>query len=261
MDENVYYDNYMDSNNDEDYDPFTEDERYKKYFAFKKILKFTLKTLVYVSVFGVVAALLFRIYSIQEPDAATDFIWNESGIAAYNQNPNLKVYSQKMVDYVWTDPSTGESKNIERDSFNGGKEIGDQTMQISHLSYIPQTGQVQITFRWNQNAEKALLSDFEINELPKGEIFRFTLEDEKGNMYGDVSYVASSRYIYEYRRLVFDDVDIKSANELYLNIYFSGKPSLEPYEQMIIYDVYIESFEVEIEAPNGTTKGLVKTGK
>ncbi len=261
MDENVYYDNYMDDNDAEQYDPFEDDPRYKRYYKIKKIVKFTLKTLVYVSVFGVVAALLFRIYTIQEPDIAKQFVWNEKGIAAYNEYKDFTVYSQKMLSYMWTDPETGESKEIERDSFNGGKEIGDQTMCVSNIHFVKRAGQIQVTFRWNQNAEKKLLTDFEIDSLPEGELFRFTLSDEKGNLYGDVSYLSDSRYVYEYRRLVFDDIDFKTVKELYLNIYFSGKPSLEPYEQLIVYDSYIETFEIETEAPKGVTKGLVKTGK
>lgn len=261
MDENVYYDNYMDDNDSEQYDPFEDDPRYKRYYKIKKIAKFTAKTFVYVLVFGVVAALIFRVYTIQEPDMATEFVWTEEGMAAYDKYEDFTVYSQKMLSYMWTDPDTGESKEIERDSFNGGEEIGDQTMCVSNIHFVKRAGQLQVTFRWNQNAEEKLLSDFELKSLPSGELFRFTLVDEKGNMYGDVSYLSGSRYIYEYRRLVFDDIDFSAVKELYLNIYFSGKPSLEPYEQLIVYDSYIEPFEIETEAPKGVTKGLVKTGK
>ena len=261
MDENVYYDNYMDSNDAEQYDPFEEDPRYKRYYKIKRIVKFATKTLVYVLVFGVVAALIFRVYTIQEPDMASQFIWNEKGIEAYNKYKDFTVFGQKMQSYMWTDPDTGESKEIERDSFNGGEEIGDQTMSISNIRFVKRLGQLQVTFRWNQNAEKNLLSDFNIDTLPSGELFRFTLTDEKGNMYGDVSYTSGSRYIYEYRRLVFDGIDFTTVNELYLNVYFSGHPSLTSYEELIVYDRYIESYEIEVEAPKGVTKGLVNTGK
>jgi hypothetical protein len=163
-----------------------------------------------------------------------------------------------MVDYLWQDPDTGESKTIYRDSFNGGDEIGDQTMCITNMYYIPASSQVQVTFRYNQNAEEDLLDYYELDALPEGELFYYVLTDEKGNAYGEVSYITGSRYVYTYRRLLFDNVNIDKATELYLNIYYTGKPSAAPYEQMIIYDKYIESFEIEIEKPKGVT-GALKT--
>ena len=257
MDENIYYDNYMDDNDAGQYDPFEEDPRYRRYYQIKKIVKFTLKTFVTVAVLGVVAAFLFRIYTINEPDMAKQFLWNETGLAAYTEKgSDFRVYSQKMIDYTWTDPDTGEDRLIERDSFNGGEEIGDQTMCITNMYYIPASGQVQVTFRWNRNAEKDLLERYNLDALPAGELFYYVLTDERGNAYGEVSYITGSRYVYTYRRLLFDNVDISKATELYLNIYYAGAPTTTPYEQMIIYDKYIESFEIEIEKPKGVTNNL-----
>ena len=131
-------------------------------------------------------------------------------------------------------------------------------MCITNMYYIPASSQVQVTFRYNQNAEEDLLDYYELDALPEGELFYYVLTDEKGNAYGEVSYITGSRYVYTYRRLLFDNVNIDKATELYLNIYYTGKPSAAPYEQMIIYDKYIESFEIEIEKPKGVT-GALKT--
>ncbi len=256
MDENIYYDNYMDDNDSGEYDPFEEDPRYKRYYQIKRIVKFTLKTLVAVSVLAVIGILLYRIYTIRDPDMASQHLWNEKGIAAYKNDEEFKVYSQKMVSYMWKDPDTGEVREIERDVFNGGKEIGDQTMRISDMYYNFATKQVQVTLRWNQNAEKDILAHYKLTELPAGELFYYVLTDEKGNAYGEVSYIKGSRYVYTYRRLLFDNVDIEKANELYLNIYYTGKPEAAPYEEMIIYDAAIDLFEVEVKKPNGVTGGL-----
>ncbi|MBE6639364.1 MAG: hypothetical protein E7616_07950 [Ruminococcaceae bacterium] len=257
MDENIYYDNYMDDNDSKDYDPFEEDPRYKRYYQVKKIVKFTLKTVIIMSVLAVIGALLFRIYTIQEPDMATEYVWNQTTLDAYNKKgENFTVMGQKMSTYIWTDPDTGESKTIERDSFNGGKEIGDETMRISNMYYTEAAKQVQVTFRWNQNAEKDLLDYYKLTELPSGELFYYVLTDEKGNAYGEVSYTKGSRYVYTYRRLLFENVDITKVNELYLNIYYTGQPEAAPFEQMIIYDVGIEPFEVTVEKPQKVTKGL-----
>ena len=256
MDENIYYDNYMDDNDSQQYDPFEEDPRYKRYYQIKKIVKFTLKTVVAVSVIAVIATLLFRIYTIQDPDMASMHLWNQNGIKAYKTGEEFTVYSQKLTSYSWKDPDTGEVNTIERDTFNGGDEIGDQTMRVSDMYYNFDAKQVQVTFRWNQNAEKDLMEYYKLTALPEGELFYYVLTDEKGNAYGDVSYITGSRYVYTYRRLLFDNVDLKNANELYLCIYYTGKPEAAPYEEMIVYDKQIELFEVKVEKPNGTTKGL-----
>jgi len=109
MDENIYYDNYMDDNDSKDYDPFEEDPRYKRYYQVKKIVKFTLKTVIIMSVLAVIGALLFRIYTIQEPDMATEYVWNQTTLDAYNKKgENFTVMGQKMSTYIWTDPDTGE---------------------------------------------------------------------------------------------------------------------------------------------------------
>lgn len=253
MDESIYYDNYMDDNDSGNYDPFEDDPRYKLYYKIKKILRITVKSLIGMGIFAVLAILLFRIYSIQEPDMASKHLWNQKGIDAYNKSVDFKVYEQKMSGYIWTDPETGSTKPIERDSFNE-----DETMRVTNIRYCPEAGQLQVTLRWNQNAEEDVLDSYDQEALPKGEIFYFFLTDDKGNTYGDVSYIKGSKYVYTFRRLLFDGIDFSNVNELYLNIYYAGYPSAEPYEQMIVYDKYIESTEINVKKPSAVTKGLTE---
>ena len=165
--------------------------------------------------------LLFRIYTIRDPKMESEYLWNEKTLQAYHESgDDFKVMSQKMSTYMWQDPDTGENKTIERDTFNGGKEIGDETMRISSMYYTEAAGQVQVTLRWNQNAKKDVMEKYKLSELPSGELFYFVLTDEKGNAYGEVSYTTGSRYVYTYRRLLFENVDISKVNELYLNMRF-----------------------------------------
>jgi hypothetical protein len=131
-------------------------------------------------------------------------------------------------------------------------------MRVTNIRYAPEAGQFQVTLRWNQNAEEDVLDSYDQEALPKGEIFYFFLTDDKGNTYGDVSYIKGSRYIYTFRRLLFDGIDFSKINELYLNIYYTGYPSAEPYEQMIVYDKYIESAEINVKKPSAVTKGLTE---
>ena len=252
MDESIYYDNYMDDNDSGNYDPFEDDPRYKLYYKIKKILRITVKSLIGMGIFAVLAILLFRIYSIQEPDMASKHLWNQKGIDAYHKSEDFKVYGQKISSYLWTDPNDPNvTKTIERDSFNE-----DETMRVTNIRYAPEAGQLQVTLRWNQNAEEDVLDSYDQEALPKGEIFYFFLTDDKGNTYGEVSYIKGSKYVYTFRRLLFDGIDFSKVNELYLNIYYAGYPSAEPYEQMIVYDTYIESFEVDVSAPKSVTKNL-----
>ena len=266
MDESIYYDNYMDDNDSGNYDPFEEDPRYRRYYKIKKIVKIAFKSLVALTIFAVIATLLFRIYTIQEPDMASEFLWNQKGIDAYHANTDFKVYGQKMSSYMWKDPETGANKNIERDSFNEA-----ETMRVTNIYYSPDAGQLQVTLRWNQNAQKDVLQYYREEALPQGETFYFFLTDDKGNTYGEASYIKGSRYVYTFRRLLFDGIkfsdpndpnDLSGVNELYLNIYYTGKPSTQPFEQMIVYDNNIESFEVNAPKPSSVTKSLtVQPGK
>ena len=254
MDESIYYDNYMDDNDSGNYDPFEDDPRYKRYYKIKKIVKIILKSIGGMCIFSVLAILLFRVYSIQEPDIASKYLWNQKGIDAYNASDEFKVYGQKISSYIWTDPNDPSvSKTIERDSFNE-----DETMRVTNIRYTPEASQLQVTLRWNQNAEEDVLDTYDQEALPKGEIFYFLLTDDKGNTYGEVSFTKGSRYVYTFRRLLFDGIDFSKVNELYLNIYYAGYPTTEPYEQMIVYDKYIESFEVEVSAPKSATGNLTK---
>ena len=258
MDENIYYDNYMDDNDSENYDPFEDDPRYKRYYKVKKILGYTIKTFIGVVMFAVIATLFFRVYTIQEPKEASSFVFTEESLKQY-QKSKFKVYSQKMVSYLQTDPTTGEQIEVVRDTFNGSDdEIASETMCVTNMHYVPELKQVQVTFRWNQNAEEKLLKDYNLEMLPNTELFRFVLSDEKDNVYSDLSYVASDRYVYEYRRLVFENVDVKSVKELYLNIYFVGAASSVPYEKLMVYDYNIKTFTVEVETPKEATKGVIK---
>ena len=269
MDESIYYDNYMDDNDSGNYDPFEDDPRYKRYYQIKKIVKIVLKSAVAMGIFAVLATLFFRIYTIQEPDMASKYLWNETGINAYKSSMEFRAYGQKMSSYMWTDPETGAHKQIERDSFNKA-----ETMRVTNIYYSPDSGQLQVTLRWNQNAEEDLLELYNQEALPHGEIFYFFLTDDKGNTYGDVCFTKGSRYVYSFRRLLFDGIkfsdptdptDLSGVNELYLNIYYAGKPSTQPFEQMIVYDRYIESFDVNVSKPKSVTKGLTEqpgnTGK
>ena len=254
MDENIYYDNYMDDNDSGNYDPFEDDPRYKRYYQIKKIVKIVFKSVVAMGIFAVIATLLFRVYTIQEPDMASTYLWNQTGIDAYNASGEFKVYGQKMSSYMIANPENPEVKQqIERDSFNKA-----ETMRVTNIRYAPEAGQLQVTLRWNQNAEEDVLDTYDQEALPKGEIFYFLLTDDKGNTYGEVSFTKGSRYVYTFRRLLFDGIDFSKVNELYLNIYYAGYPSTEPYEQMIVYDKYIESFEVDVSAPKSVTKNMTK---
>jgi len=227
MSEYANYDDVYEDEETDDYDRLYGDP---KKLTVGKIIKRIFKygfRIIAIAVFGI---MFWRIISSGDTKLAKSFIWNESAISAYNSDPSaFKVYDCSISDNITDD----------------GK------FSLSNSFYVPSTGQFQFTVRYNNSTVKKLLNEYDLKEEPTGEIFVFTLTDNLGNTYTDYDFVIDEKNLYNYRRIIFDGIDL-SANKitqdkdgkevkltfssLTLNIYYIDDVVLsEPYGSLLVY--------------------------
>lgn len=251
MSEYANYDDFHDEEYDNEYDSV----RGKKN-TFGKILKKTVIFCLEFLAILVFAVLIWRVFSTNDPKTVTKFLWNEAGIEAYNKTP-------------------GEFLAYEYDHNNN--LTPDGKFAASSVYFVPLTGQFQITLRYNDSTVKYLIEElmnehglskegvaeeFGITENTEKELFVFTLTDNLGNTYTDYEYISDTRYMYNYRRLIFDGIDMSAARNvekngeivtekfeyLVLNVYFIDDVLLsKPYGTMPVYDNAFEHVPVDLD--------------
>jgi len=195
-----------------EYDYYPEEEAAKKGFSFGKLLKFIgigLVIFVYLLVF-------FRIFINTDTKKSKKFIWDERAIEAYNQDPDsFEVLTQKLDGYVVTDGEGGyKAVSYSLMSRNGYFTVGS-------FVYVKTTSQVQLTLRYSNSALKALAECYSLETLPEksDEVFCFALYDGE-RYYTEYSYTTDARFTYNYRRLLFEGIDLEALNTLSLCIYY-----------------------------------------
>lgn len=234
MSEYQNYDDYNDPDEQNDYDALNG-----KKITVGKIIKKTLLYTLRLASFFVIAILLWRIFSGEAPKNMQELLLTDSTVQSLNNSSTpFDVYYYQHKD------------NLTKD----GK------FSASHIYYIPAEKQVQITVRYNNSTVKKLMSDYSLSTKPDFEPFVFTLTDGLGNTYTEYKYISGSKNMYNYRRLVFDGVDLDSliveeppfnATEdevnkfkeitkdkyLVLNIYYKNDVLLsEPYGKLPVFD-------------------------
>lgn len=196
---------------------------------FGKILKYVFYTFVF-SVCGLVifrSCIMFDYY----PKQMKNILWTEASLEAYNSDPeNFKAYSQDL--------------SFSYDNADEGNFWG------SHQLILPSINQIQITVRYNDSTLERYAEKYEKNiEDIK---FVFYLSDNNGNHY-PLSTSCNDRAfnLYNYERLVFDEVDITKLTNLYLDIYFEGNVDLdaEPIACIALYEAEKPLEKVRISAP------------
>ncbi|MBR5315109.1 MAG: hypothetical protein IKU45_06840 [Clostridia bacterium] len=227
MSEYQNYDDYTDPDEINEFDAVhTDPNKITFGRVLKKTFFFTLRVIAVV----VVGLLFWRIFSSGDTKLAKSFLWNESAISSYTENADeFSAFCYKRPD------------NYTKD----GK------FQASNVYFVPSTGQFQITVRYNNSTLKKLVEDYSLKETPTGEVFVFTLTDNLGNVYTSYQYATDSKNLYNYRRVVFDNIDMnakktveedgvqveKFFEELYVNVYYIDDVTLSnPYGQMTVYD-------------------------
>ena len=182
MSEYANYDDYNDPNEENEYDALNG----KKNTAGKIIGKTLLYTLRLVA-FSVIAILLWRIFSGGVPKSLQTYVWTDEAYGIYTQDPdNYSIYHYKRND------------NLSKD----GK------FMASYVYYVTETGEFQITLRYNNSTLKKLAEDYKLEDIPSGEPFVFTLTDQNGKVYTEYEYYSAKKNLYNYRKLIFKGIDM-----------------------------------------------------
>ena len=171
--------------NIEDMD-YYEYEESKKRFTLGKIIKFIFKFIAGVIIIGTFALIFGRSALMNIPKAYKGFTWTEAAVAAQNDG---------KLDLLLHTPY---------ESYDD-----DGAFHISDVCLSEATGEVQFTVRYNSRSTVNLLMErYGLAERPKGEVFVFVLTDNNQNTYTDYIFSAASNPLYEFRRVVFTDVEL-----------------------------------------------------
>ena len=195
---------------------YYEWEESKKPFTPGKIIKFFFKLIAAVIIIGTFVLIIGRGQLMKIPKAFSGITWTESIVDAYNKGE---------LDAVYQTPY---------DSFDakGYYHISDVVLSKS-------TNEVQLTVRYNKRSTiNTLMEYYSLTERPTGEVFIYILSDDSGNTYTDYTFAAKSNNLYEFRRVIFSDVDLENAETLYLDVYYGEHVSNESkmYASFVAYD-------------------------
>ncbi len=250
MSEYDNYDDYTDPEEENGYDAIYGTKKITPWKIIKKAVKYFF-ILIGVTVF---VSLLLRIFIAGDTNFSKAFLWTERSITAYNENPeSFDVYYYKRPDNISLD----------------GK------FSASSVYFIPSISQIQLTVRYNNSTIDKLIKDYNLEKTPTGELFVFTLSDNLGNVYTEYTYTEDKMNMYNYRRVVFESVDMnatktveedgiqteKKFEELTINIYYKDEVLLsEPYSKMTVYDAnfYHEPFDFSKYIPKDNKPSELK---
>lgn len=169
---------------------------------------------------------------------------------------SFQVFTQRLVNYYVENEETGEYDLISRSEFYSVKDEDEGNFKISSPYYMPQSGQICITFRYNDNALKNLASTYS-SAKDQSSPFVIVISDNKGNEYCSYSFTETKRANYYYQRMLFDGIDFSGVNTLYLDIYYKGDTKTStPYRSMVIYDINLPLTEVDVNLNSGLTSGM-----
>lgn len=167
-----------------------------------KAIKFTFKTLLIVLISTIIAVPLIRLVQLDShPDAAKNFVWTEKARQSYTDSPDgFHVYEFEV------------SQNFSELGyffFFFGRIAEDDAGNVE---------QIQLTVRYNDSTLEHYTEDTGLS-LGAGEPFVYMLSDDQGRNYLPAATVTAEKSNLNYRRLVFEDVDMAGVDELTLNIY------------------------------------------
>ena len=177
---------------------FYEWEALKNRSPISKFIYYFIKAIIAVIIIGTFVMIFGRIQLMKLPKAFRD-ITLTSGI-------------QTTVD-------NGTFDSISHEPYANYNEEG--WYNISNVAISESAGEVQMTVRYNSRSTiNTLMEKYELTERPEGEVFVYVLADDKGNTYRDYTFAATSRPLYEFRRVIFTGVDLTDVDKLYLRVYY-----------------------------------------
>ena len=208
-----------------------------------KILKYIVIGLVVL----VYALLMMRVYLNNDTGVALNkkLIANDKTVEAYNNALNggdgeFTVWAQSMGSYTMTlttdkNGRPDETRRVSHSKYSESKEFRGMIM-VSNFLYYEDAHQVVITVRFNRASIEALK---EVTKLESvfAEPYLYALTDGK-KLYTDYDYVTYKRFTYNYRRIIFNDVDLKDVSQLSLNVYCNYGTGTELSNPLDIIDAY-----------------------
>ncbi|MBE6686037.1 MAG: hypothetical protein E7591_02285 [Ruminococcaceae bacterium] len=212
--------------------------------------KITLGKLISGSICLLAAALCIfvLIMSIVDSDGdISDIIWNEKAVEALTDNPGSFTveYYKAYEDHYFTE---------------------DGFFSVSKIRYMPTVKQWQMTIRYNKSTLERLSEDLEREIDRENDVFAFALKDNEGKLYTDFEYKKTVKGRYTYYRVIFDDISVRTLEELNICIWFSEdiKDGVYPDSPLGVLPMYnsqmpLNEYKYKKELPenNEPAKGLL----
>lgn len=174
----------------------------------------------------------------------------------------FQIFTHTLASYYLKNEETGEYETVERSEYYLVQDDDEGALKISNAYFMPQSGQLEVTFRFNNNVISNLYGSYPLAARDEGELFVYVISDNQGNKYTEYCYTEGTRANYNYRRLLFSGIDFKNVSTLYLDIYYINDVDMsDPYRSMIIYDNNISLDEYETKVPSSVTSGLIDMPK
>lgn len=149
-----------------------------------------------------------------------------------------EIYSNSVLDAAYSDEGLPPEAFIQ-DPVTPYDNKDRAHFFFNYFVLIPEAKQIQLTLRYNDSTLEDIEKDMELDSLPAGDDARFSyyLRDESGKVYAHSSATYTHFMIYNYRRVVFDNVDTSVTGMLYLDVYFGdAEPETDvPYGSMLVY--------------------------
>lgn len=188
---------------------------------FQTAIKKLFKILFWTFIITVNALILWRIFSSGEPKFSKTYIWTQQAIDEYKASEDdFKVY------------------NISKKATITEDITGNGSFSVMSTYYTPSAKQVQFTLCYNNSTLKYLKERYNLSETPKGEVFVCTLTDNNGHMYTEYDFLTHSKNLYNYRRIVFPDIETEGLTSLTLKIYYAQDVLYSvPYAKVDIFNI------------------------
>ncbi len=213
-----------------------------------KVAKITFKVVILGISLFIYSFFIFRLCSTQDaPKSVSSIIWNEITRAAYQANPEeFQILSQEPSTFI-TD--------------NG-------RFWISDVVYLPQAKQLQLTIKYNDSTLKYLKealakqqAEAETAETDNGkdvilpeivlpdEPFDYSILDNSGVRYHEYASISDREQNYNYRRLVFENIEIPDHAAFYVDMYYVGAIdySAIPYGSLMAWNTSLKTEELKVE--------------
>lgn len=213
----------------------------KKRITIKGILKFiafSLIALVYILLIG-------RMLLAKPRGDMARYLWTNEAVEIYNQSKESYLIETAYLKEI-IDGDTGY-------------------YSISDFTMVRSTGEVQLTVRYNNSTLKKL-NELYPDRVDNGEDFLFALKDDNGNVYTDYKYKSSTNFLYNFRRVVFDDVELNDESSLYFCVYYVGDieadaPMTKSYElvdkDQISESGYLRESQTKVDFKNPKADKLI----